>query len=450
MLGFLENRMKKTLEKVSKKISLKEEDILEVTRDIKIALLEADVNLKVVKEFINNVKEKALNDQNLKKLNPSQFFIKILHEELVNILGGSVKELEINKKPYTILMTGLQGSGKTTATVKLAYYLRKKKKIEKPLVVAADIYRPAAVEQLITLAKSVQIDYFEQGVNIDVDSIVENALEYAKNNGNDLIIIDTAGRLSVDEPLMNELQRVKNLSKPNEILFVADALSGQDIINVATQFNNKLNLTGTIITKLDSDARGGAALSLRFILNLPIKFIGTGEKVSNLDLFYPDRMADRILGMGDVLSLIEKAQENIDEDKATKMFTKMLSGEFTLDDLLEQIKQVKNLGKFSSILKMLPGNLSSKISDDQIQKAEEKIKIYQVLMSSMTKKERNNPKLLRNASRKERVIKGSGRSAQEFNKLMSDYDAMVKKMSEMAKKFKSGSFPTDLSGFGSF
>ncbi|WP_036430818.1 signal recognition particle protein [Mycoplasmopsis felis] len=446
MLDFLEKRMQKTIEKISKKITLNEADILEIMRDIKLALLEADVNLQVVKEFISKVKEKALEEKIVGKLNPSQHFIKILHNELVSILGSKTQELNIDKKPYIILMTGLQGSGKTTATAKLAYYFKKKKMIQKPLVVAADIYRPAAVEQLVTLAKGIQIDYYEQGVNLPVNDIINNALIKAKENNNDLIIIDTAGRLSIDEPLMNELKEVKKISKPDEILFVADSLSGQDIINVAKTFNENLKLTGTIITKLDSDARGGAALSLRYILNIPIRFIGTGEKVSNLDLFHPERMADRILGMGDVMSLIEKAQDVIDEDKATKMVHKMFSGDFTLDDLLEQIKQVKNLGKFSKILKMLPGNLSSKISEDQIDKAEEKMYVFQILMSSMTKRERMNPKLLKQASRKERILKGSGRTAQEYNKLISDYESMVKRMSEMSKNFKSGGF----GGFGNF
>ncbi|BBU47979.1 signal recognition particle protein [Mycoplasmopsis felis] len=446
MLDFLEKRMQKTIEKISKKITLNEADILEIMRDIKLALLEADVNLQVVKEFISKVKEKALEEKIVGKLNPSQHFIKILHNELVSILGSKTQELNIDKKPYIILMTGLQGSGKTTATAKLAYYFKKKKMIQKPLVVAADIYRPAAVEQLVTLAKGIQIDYYEQGVNSPVNDIINNALIKAKENNNDLIIIDTAGRLSIDEPLMNELKEVKKISKPDEILFVADSLSGQDIINVAKTFNENLKLTGTIITKLDSDARGGAALSLRYILNIPIRFIGTGEKVSNLDLFHPERMADRILGMGDVMSLIEKAQDVIDEDKATKMVHKMFSGDFTLDDLLEQIKQVKNLGKFSKILKMLPFNLSSKISEDQIDKAEEKMYVFQILMSSMTKRERMNPKLLKQASRKERILKGSGRTAQEYNKLISDYESMVKRMSKMSKNFKSGGF----GGFGNF
>ncbi|QIW62007.1 signal recognition particle protein [Mycoplasmopsis gallinacea] len=444
MINFLEKRMQKALAKMAKKTVLKEEDIIEITREVRMALLEADVNLKVVKEFIANVKEKALSTEIIGKLNPSQQMIKIFHEELVRILGGEVKEIKIDKKPYIIMMCGLQGSGKTTTVAKLAYYLKKKKQVEKPLLVAGDIYRPAAVDQLVTLAKSIQMDYFEKGTSVPVDQIIQEALKYAKENGNDLILIDTAGRLSIDEKLMQELKDAKKVAHPDEIFFVADSLSGQDIINVASTFNDNLKLTGTIITKLDSDARGGAAFSLRSVLNLPIRFIGTGEKVSNLDLFYPDRMADRILGMGDVMSLIEKAQDVIDASKAEKMMMKMFSGEFTLDDLMEQISQIKNLGKFSKILKMLPGNLSSKISESQMEKAEEKFALYQILISSMTKKERQNPKLLKQASRKERILKGSGRTAQEYNKLLNDFDAMSKRMQDMAKNIKNGNF----GGFG--
>ncbi|WP_406614004.1 signal recognition particle protein [Mycoplasma corogypsi] len=448
MLGFLEKKLQKSLAQMAKKTTLNEADILEITREVKIALLEADVNLKVVKSFITNVKEKALSSEIIGKLNPSDQMLKIFHEELVSILGGKAKDIKLEKKPTVIMMVGLQGSGKTTATAKLAYYLRKKKMVEKPLVVAADIYRPAAVDQLVTLAKSIQIDYYEEGVSSPVEQIVNNAIEHGKENGNDLIIIDTAGRLSIDEKLMTELENVKAIAKPSEILFVADALSGQDIINVAETFNDKLKLSGTIITKLDSDARGGAALSLRYILNLPIKFIGTGEKVSNLDLFHPERMADRILGMGDVMSLIEKAQDVIDADKAQNIVERMFTGEYTLDDLMEQIKQMKTLGKFSKILKMLPGNLSSKVSEDQIEKAEEKMKLYQILISSMTARERKNPKLLKQASRKERILKGSGRTAQEYNKLLSDYDGMVKRMSEMVKNIKAGKMPSGMGGLG--
>ncbi|MFV8470313.1 signal recognition particle protein [Mycoplasma sp. VS509_3] len=445
MLDFLEKRIQKSLAKMAKKTTLNEADILEVTREVKMALLEADVNLRVVKEFVNNVKEKALEEGKIiGRLNPSQTMIKIFRDELVKVLGNETKEIKIDKKPYIVMMCGLQGSGKTTATAKLAYYLRKKKYISNPLVVAADIYRPAAVDQLVTLAKGIQVDYYEQGVNIPAETIVENALAKAHENKNDLIIIDTAGRLSIDEKLMNELVNIKKIAHPDEIFFVADALSGQDIINVASTFNDKLKLTGVIITKLDSDARGGAALSLRQVLNIPIRFIGTGEKTSNLDLFHPDRMAERILGMGDVMTLIEQASENIDEDKAKNMVERIFSGNFTLDDLMEQIKQMKQMGKFSKLLKMLPGNLASKIDESEIDKAEEKMQLYQILMSSMTKQERKNPKLLKQASRKERILKGSGRSAQEYNKLLNDFDAMSKKMAQIAQNFKK------TGGFGGF
>ncbi|WLP85519.1 signal recognition particle protein [Mycoplasma seminis] len=448
MLDFLEKRMQKSLAKMAKKTTLNEEDIQEVTREVKLALLEADVNLRVVKEFINNVKAKALEDGVIiGKLNPSQQMIKIFHDELVNVLGGKTQEVKITKKPYIIMMCGLQGSGKTTATAKLAYFFRKKKHVANPLVVAADIYRPAAVDQLVTLAKGIQVDYFQQGVDVPAEEIVQNALKQAEANKNDLIIIDTAGRLAIDEKLMNELANIKSIAHPDEILFVADAMSGQDIINVATAFNDKLKLSGVIITKLDSDARGGAALSLRQVLNVPIRFIGTGEKTSNLEVFHPDRMADRILGMGDVMTLIEQASEAIDEDKAKNMVERIFAGQFTLDDLMEQIKQMKQLGKFSKILKMLPGGLSAKVSEEEIDKAEEKMQLYQILMSSMTKKERKNPKLLKQASRKERILKGSGRSAQEYNKLLNDFDAMSKKMTDLANNFKkTGGF----GGFGGF
>ncbi|WP_406615085.1 signal recognition particle protein [Mycoplasmopsis hyopharyngis] len=444
MLNFLENRIQKSIAKMAKKTVVNEEDILEATKEIKLALLEADVNLKVVKEFIANVKQKTLESKLVSSLNASQQMIKIVHEELVNILGGEVQELKITSKPYIIMMTGLQGSGKTTAAAKLAYFFKKKNYAQNPLLVAADIYRPAAVQQLVTLAKSIQVEYFEKGITVSAQKIVEEAIKQANQNKNDLIIIDTAGRLAIDEPLMNELFDLKKIASPNEIFFVADALSGQDIINVATAFNEKLNLTGSIITKLDSDARGGAALSITKVLNLPIRFIGTGEKISNLDLFYPDRMADRILGMGDVKTLIEKAEETIDPSMANNIVAKLIKGEFTLDDLMNNLNQVKKMGKMSKLLKLIPG-LANKISDEQVDKTEAKMAIYQIIISSMTAKERKNPKLLRNANRKNRILQGSGRTAQEYNRLLSDYDAMVKNMQEMLKKIKSGNFG-DLAG----
>ena len=444
MFDFIGSRMQKAIEKATKKTQLKETDILEITRDIKLALLEADVNLKVVKSFIDSIKEKVVGQELMKQLNPGQQMVKIVKEELTNILGNKVREFQINKKPFIIMMTGLQGGGKTTTTAKLAAYLRKKQNIEKILLVAADVYRPAAIQQLISLAKQINVDYYEKSSSQNVDLIVKESIDKAYSEKYDLVIIDTAGRLSIDEKLMDELVRVKSIAKPNEIFFVADALSGQDIINVATTFNEKLKLTGSIITKLDSDARGGAALSIRYLLNVPIVFIGTGEKISNMDLFYPDRMAERILGMGDVLSLIEKAEEVIDEKKSKKMLHKMMKGEFDLDDLLDNLKQVKKLGSLQKILKFLPGDL--KVDNTKAEKADEKLKLFEIIISSMTLEERKNPRLLKNASRKERIIKGSGRSAQEYNMLINEFDQMKKRMKEFSTKAKGGQF--DPSNFG--
>ncbi|MGL4251950.1 MAG: signal recognition particle protein [Metamycoplasmataceae bacterium] len=443
MLDFLGKRLQKTLNEANKKTTLKEEDILKVTREIKMSLLEADVNLKVVKDFINNVKNKIIGQDLMSQLNPGQQMVKIVKEELVDILGKTTKEIKLDTKPYIIMMTGLQGGGKTTTVAKLANYYKTKKQAEKILLVAGDIYRPAAVEQLVTLAKSIGVDYFEMGTDFPVEEIIEKALTKAKEERYDLVILDTAGRLSIDEALMNELVVVKKLARPNQILFVADALSGQDIINVATTFNEYLKLTGSIITKLDSDARGGAALSIRYLLNVPISFIGTGEKIHNLDLFHPERMAERILGMGDVLTLIEKAESVIDEKAGKRMLNKMMKGEFDLDDLLDNLKQVRKMGKLSKIIKLLPGTV--KIDEDKISKAENKIELFEILISSMTAAERKDPRLLKNASRKNRIIKGSGRTPQEYNNLVAEFDSMKKRLKGMSKGFN-GNFDPSMFG----
>ncbi|MGL5592208.1 MAG: signal recognition particle protein [Metamycoplasmataceae bacterium] len=443
MLDFLGKRLQKTLNEANKKTTLKEEDILKVTREIKMSLLEADVNLKVVKDFINNVKNKIIGQDLMSQLNPGQQMVKIVKEELVDILGKTTKEIKLDTKPYIIMMTGLQGGGKTTTVAKLANYYKTKKQAEKILLVAGDIYRPAAVEQLVTLAKSIGVDYFEMGTDFPVEEIIEKALNKAKEERYDLVILDTAGRLSIDEALMNELVVVKKLARPNQILFVADALSGQDIINVATTFNEYLKLTGSIITKLDSDARGGAALSIRYLLNVPISFIGTGEKIHNLDLFHPERMAERILGMGDVLTLIEKAESVIDEKAGKRMLNKMMKGEFDLDDLLDNLKQVRKMGKLSKIIKLLPGTV--KIDEDKISKAENKIELFEILISSMTAAERKDPRLLKNASRKNRIIKGSGRTPQEYNNLVAEFDSMKKRLKGMSKGFN-GNFDPSMFG----
>ena len=445
MLDFLGNRLQKSMAKMKAKTTLNEADILEVTREIKMALLEADVNLLVVKQFIKAVKEKAVGSDIVGKLNPSQQMIKIVKDELVEVLGSKAKDIELQGKVPVVMMVGLQGSGKTTSTAKLTKYFMKKKGITKPLMIAADVYRPAAIEQLKTLGKQLQIEVYSEGTDKNPRDIVKNGYEYAKTNEFDLVIIDTAGRLAIDENLMQELIDLKKIASPTEILFVADALSGQDIINVAKEFHEKLKLTGSVITKLDSDARGGAALSIRQILNLPIKFIGTGEKISALDLFHPDRMADRILGMGDVLSLIEKAEEVIDEKKSKRMMNRMVSGRFDLDDLMDQLEQTKKLGKMSKIMKMIPG-MAGKISESDVDRYEVKMRKYEILISSMTNEERKNPKLLKMASRKNRIIKGSGRTNQEFNMLVNDFERMQKQMKTMARAMKDGTFNPGMLG----
>ncbi|MGL5617692.1 MAG: signal recognition particle protein [Metamycoplasmataceae bacterium] len=443
MLDFLGKRLQKTLNETNKKTTLKEEDILKATREIKMSLLEADVNLKVVKDFINNVKTKIIGQDLMSQLNPGQQMVKIIKEELIDILGKTTKEIKLDSKPYIIMMTGLQGGGKTTTVAKLANYYKTKKQAQKILLVAGDIYRPAAIEQLVTLAKAIGVDYFEMGTDFPVEEIIEKALKKVREEKYDLVILDTAGRLSIDEALMNELVIVKKLAHPNQILFVADALSGQDIINVATTFNEYLKLTGSIITKLDSDARGGAALSIRYLLNVPISFIGTGERVHNLDLFHPERMAERILGMGDVLTLIEKAESVIDEKAGKRMLNKMMKGEFDLDDLLDNLKQVRKMGKLSKIIKLLPGTV--KIDEDKISKAESKIALFEILISSMTAAERKDPRLLKNASRKNRILKGSGRTAQEYNNLVTEFDSMKKRLKGMSKGFN-GKFDPSMFG----
>ncbi|QJG67071.1 signal recognition particle protein [Mycoplasma phocoenae] len=430
MFDFIGNRLQKSIQKMNKKTLISESDILEILREVKLSLLEADVNLEVVKKFTKEVKTKILESGKIGNLDAQQTVIKIFNEELINILGQKTVEVKIKNKPTIIMMIGLQGSGKTTTSAKLAAYLRKKKIAENPLLIGADIYRPAARDQLESLSKQINCNFYTNRID-DALQISKEAVSQAKNNKNDLLIIDTAGRLSIDETLMDELKSIKKYIKPDYIFLVVDAMSGQDVINVAKTFHENLNLNGTIITKLDSDARGGAALSITHLLNIPINFIGTSEKISGLEVFHPDRMAKRILGMGDFVSLIENAQENIDESKAKKLGNRFMSGQFSLDDLMETMAQIKKLGKMSKLLKMIPG-IANKIDPSQIDKAEEKFRMYEILISSMTKEERKNPKLLKDSSRKNRIMKGSGRSAKEFNLLLADYERIAKQMKDMA------------------
>ncbi|MDD3044665.1 MAG: signal recognition particle protein [Candidatus Delongbacteria bacterium] len=407
---------------------ISEENIKASLREVRVALLEADVNYVVVKDFINRVRDRAIGEKVFEKLTPGQLIIKFIHEELVRVLGGGTAEVAMQKGAATvIMMCGLQGSGKTTHTAKLASYFRKKNK-SRPLMVAADIYRPAAIDQLKTLGKQLNIPVYSEDSK-DVAAICVNALEFAKENRNDLIILDTAGRLHIDEAMMNELIRVKERVQPHEILFVADSMIGQDAVTTAAEFNEKLNFDGVILTKMDGDSRGGAALSIREVTGKPIKFVGTGEKLDEIEAFHPDRLAQRILGMGDILSLVEKAQDSMDQSEAERLARKIEKEDFTYEDFLAQIRQIKKMGSIKSMLKMMPGIGNKLDAMDIDEKAFVKI---EAIIHSMTKKERNKPQLL-NGSRKLRIARGSGRSVQEINQLIKQFEQMNMMMRQIRK-----------------
>ncbi len=429
MFENLGDRLQSALKKIKGYGKITEENIGEMTREIRLALLEADVNYKVVKEFINNVKEKALGEEVKKSLSPGEMFVKIVKDELVELLGGEKEDLVIDKKPTIVMLVGLQGSGKTTTIGKLGNLIRKKYK-KNPLFVACDVYRPAAIDQLKQIGKELNIEVYDEGKANPVD-IVTNALEYAKEHNNDYILIDTAGRLHIDEELMQELVNIKDKVNPHEILLVVDGMVGQDIINVIEGFNSTLPLTGTIITKLDGDTRGGAALSIRHLTSVPIKMVGVSEKLDGLQEFDPERMASRILGMGDILSIVEKAEEVIDEEEAKKSVKKMQSGKFDLEDFLSQMKQIKKLGPLENILKMLPG--ASKLGLNKINIDPKQIAHIEAIVLSMTPKERRNPEIIK-ASRKMRIAKGSGMKVEDVNRLLTQFEQMKK----MMKQFSSG------------
>ncbi|CUP55034.1 Fifty-four homolog [Turicibacter sanguinis] len=423
----LSERLQSALKSVTRKGKLTEKDVDVMMREVRLALLEADVNIKVVREFIKEVKEKAIGETVLKSLTPGQQVIKIVNEELTKLMGENAAELNFgHTKPAVFMMVGLQGAGKTTHTGKLSTYLRKKEK-KNPLLVACDVYRPAAVDQLKTIGKQLNIPVFEKGTSMNPVDIAKEAMAYARENGHDLVIIDTAGRLHIDEQLMDELKDIKALVKPQEILLVVDAMTGQDAVNVAQSFHEQLDLTGVILTKLDGDTRGGAALSIRKITNVPIKFMGMGEKLDTLEVFHPERMASRILGMGDVMTLIERAQENFDEEESMKLADKMMNATYDFNDFLKQMKQMKKLGAFEDILKLIPGvgNQLKDINIDPKQMARVEAIIY-----SMTEQERKNPDLI-NASRKNRIAKGCGCDIAEVNRLIKQFTDMRK----MMKKF---------------
>ncbi len=439
----LTEKFSKVIKKIKGESHLTEKNMDDMLKEVRIALLEADVNYKVVRDFVNGVKEKAIGEKVFDKLNPSEMVVKIVRDELVNLLGSDACELTYNKnKPTIILLVGLQGSGKTTTAGKLAY-LMKNKLNKKVLLAACDVYRPAAIDQLDQIAKQINVPLINLGTNENPVNIALKAKEEAYNDHYDVLIIDTAGRLQIDEALMEELKNIKEKVIPDEILLLTDAMAGQDSVNVAKKFNEDLALTGAIMSKMDGDSRGGAALSIAHVTGVPIKFIGTGEKISDLDIFHPDRMAERILGMGDVLTLIDKVSENIDEKEAKKSVKKMVDGNFTLDDMLKQMKQVQKLGSLGGLLKLIPG--MPKVNDAQLSAAEKEMKNFEVIINSMTPEERAHPEILKN-SRKVRIAKGSGKTNADVNKVLKKYDQMKLMMKQMKGRNGKFNFPTGMNG----
>lgn len=429
MFEYMGDRLTNAIKNIKGMGRITEDNINDAMREIRLALLEADVNYTVVKEFINNVKEKALGMEVDKSLKPDEVFIKIVKDELVELLGSEAVPLVVDKNPTILMLVGLQGSGKTTTSGKLANYLRKRH-AKKPLLVACDIYRPAAIDQLKTVGKELNIPVFSEG-QIEVTKIVRDALEYAKENKNDYIIIDTAGRLHIDEPLMEELKSVEELAKPDEVILVIDAMMGQDAINVINGFNNALHLTGCILTKLDGNTKGGVALSVRHLTNVPIKFVGDSEKLDGLSEFHPERMAERILDMGDILSIAEKVESVVSEEEAMEQAKKLKKGNYDLEDFLMNLKQMKKLGPLEKLLGMLPQARQMGLNNINIDPKD--IAHVEAIVLSMTKEERRNPEILK-ASRKQRIAKGSGRSVEEVNRLLKQFDMMK----QMMKQFSNG------------
>ncbi len=431
MFESLTEKLENAINKIKGYGTITEDNISDAMREVRLALLEADVNYKVVKEFTNKVKEKALGEEVKKSLKPGDVFLKILKDELLELLGDGNSSLDLSSNPSIIMLVGLQGSGKTTTIGKLANLLRKKKG-KKPLLIAADVYRPAAIDQLKQLGRELNIEVYEEGQN-DAVKITENGVNYAKEKGYDLVLIDTAGRLHVDEKLMDELKSINEKVNPSEIILVIDAMIGQDAINVINGFNDKLPLTGTILTKMDGDTKGGVALSARHLTGVPIKFIGTSEKLDGLTEFEPERMVSRILGNGDIMSIIEKAESVIDEKEAMTTAKKMQAGKMDLEDFLSQLKQIKKLGPLENLLKLLPG--ARKMGLNNISIDPKQFARLEAIISSMTIKERKHPEIIK-ASRKQRIANGSGTSVQEVNKLLTQFEQMQK----MMKMMKNGNF----------
>ena len=446
MMAFesLSDKFQGILKKLKGQSRLTEQNMEEMLGEIRVALLEADVNYKVVKEFTSKVKEKAIGQEVFKQLSPSQMIVKIVYDEMVTLLGSGDSELNFAKiGPTVIMVCGLQGTGKTTTVAKIARLL-KHKQHKKVLLAACDTYRPAAIDQLQTLATTVGVDLINMGVNVSPVEIAKKAYTEAKSKFYDVLIIDTAGRLEIDEPLMVELNQIEQAVSPNEVLLLVDAMSGQNAVNVANAFNERLKLTGLVMSKLDGDARGGSALSIKYLTGIPIKFAGVGEKLTDLDIFHPDRIADRILGMGDVMSLVEKVQEEIDEKEAKKDVNKFMSGSFTLDDMVTQLKRVQKLGSLGGLLKMIPG--MPKLNDQQKEFAEKEMRNMEVIVSSMTKEEREHPEILK-ASRKARIAKGSGKTNADINRVLKKYEQTKEMMKQMRNYSKGGKLPPNFNSF---
>ncbi len=436
----LGEKLQGIIKKLRGQSRLSDQNMEAMLKEIRVALLEADVNFKVVKSFIEEVRKNAIGQDVLKKLNPSQMIVSIVQDELTKLLGGEDETLTLNKnRPTIILMVGLQGSGKTTSSAKLASFYKNKEK-KKVLLGALDVYRPAAIEQLETLAKQIGVETYQEGKK-DPVQIAKNAKKYAYDNHFDVLILDTAGRLSIDETLMEELKNIKKEIAPDYIMLVVDAMSGQEAANVAISFNDALTLNGLIMSKLDSDARGGAALSIKYLTGLTIKFVGSGEKLNDLEIFHPDRMASRILGMGDILTLVEKAKEEVDEKQAKKIAHKMLEGEFNLDDMMSQMHQFNKLGSMA-ILRLIPG--MPKLSDEQKALMKKELRNFEVIISSMTSEERKNPDIIKN-SRKLRIAKGSGKQVQDINRMLNRFYKTKEMMKQMKGMTKGGKIPP---GFG--
>ena len=432
MFENLSERIERSLKILKGEGRITEVNVAETLKDVRKALLDADVNYKVAKTFTDTVKNKAIGQNVLTSIHPSQLMVKIVHDELTALMGGETSEISIEGHPAVILMSGLQGSGKTTFSSKLANYLKKKKN-RNPLLVACDVYRPAAIDQLKVLGESINVPVYSEPENKNPVEIAQNAIKEAKAKNYNLVIIDTAGRLAVDEAMMKEIAAIKDAINPNETLFVVDSMTGQDAVNTAKEFNDRLDFTGVVLTKLDGDTRGGAALSIRTVVNKPIKFIGTGEKLEAIDQFHPNRMADRILGMGDVVSLVERAQEQFDEEQAKKLQRKLVRNQFDFNDFLAQIEQIKKMGNIKELIGMIPG-IGNSIKDMDID--DDAFKSVEAIIHSMTPQERENPDII-NASRRERIARGSGTTIQEVNRLMKQFDQIRKTMKSVA----GGKFP---------